>query len=98
MYRPLPANLTIKNSGIEGLGLFATDDIPEDEHLGTTHIDSIPLGLLRTPLGGFINHSETPNCVLQIISESWQLYTIKNIKKNDELTLKYKTYNPCIKQ
>ena len=27
MYRPLPNGLTIKNSPIEGLGLFATVDI-----------------------------------------------------------------------
>ncbi len=27
MYRPLPDGLTIKNSPIEGLGLFATMDI-----------------------------------------------------------------------
>ena len=29
MYRPLPQELTIKNSPIEGLGLFATKDITE---------------------------------------------------------------------
>jgi len=27
MYKPLPKTLTIKNSPIEGLGLFATEDI-----------------------------------------------------------------------
>ena len=27
MYRPLPVGLTIKNSPIEGLGLFSTIDI-----------------------------------------------------------------------
>jgi len=27
MFRPLPKELTIKNSPIEGLGLFATEDI-----------------------------------------------------------------------
>ena len=26
-YRPLPNNVTIKPSGIDGLGLFATEDI-----------------------------------------------------------------------
>ena len=28
MYRPLPDSLTVKNSEIHGLGLFATKDIP----------------------------------------------------------------------
>ena len=33
MYRPLPDGLTIKNSPIEGLGLFATKDINAGEEL-----------------------------------------------------------------
>ena len=33
MYRPLPEQLTIKNSPIEGLGLFATKDIKADEEV-----------------------------------------------------------------
>ena len=33
MYRPLPTQLTIKNSPIEGLGLFATEDIKAGEEL-----------------------------------------------------------------
>ena len=30
MYKPLPDSLTIKDSKIEGLGLFATEDISEN--------------------------------------------------------------------
>ena len=54
-YKPLPDNLTIKNSVIEGLGLFATENIAADTDLGMTHI-KIPIinGYVRTPtLGGF---------------------------------------------
>ena len=38
MYRPLPKELTIKNSPIEGLGLFATKDIKANTFIGVTHI------------------------------------------------------------
>ena len=38
MYRPLPKELTIKNSAIEGLGLFATEDIKKNSYIGVTHI------------------------------------------------------------
>ena len=37
MYRPLPDGLTIKNSPIEGLGLFATIDIKKSTFIGVTH-------------------------------------------------------------
>ena len=33
MYRPLPDGLTIKNSPIEGLGLFTSVDIKKEETL-----------------------------------------------------------------
>ena len=38
MYRPLPDELTIKNSPIEGLGLFATSNIKANSFIGITHI------------------------------------------------------------
>ena len=38
MYRPLPKILTIKNSPIEGLGLYAQQDIQANTYLGITHI------------------------------------------------------------
>ncbi len=38
MYKPLPKQLTIKNSPIEGLGIFATEDIKKNTFMGITHI------------------------------------------------------------
>ena len=61
MYKPLPDSLTIKTSGIEGLGLFAKKNIPKGTTLGISHMKMNGM-LIRTPLGGFINHSDTPNC------------------------------------
>jgi len=34
MYKPLPESLTIKQSGINGLGLFATEGIAQGTNLG----------------------------------------------------------------
>tara|TARA_Y100000310_G_scaffold309563_1_gene353790 strand:+ start:377 stop:679 length:303 start_codon:yes stop_codon:yes gene_type:complete len=92
-YRPLPDYLTIKKSGIEGLGLFAMDDIKKGTTVGVSHIHRWE-GIARTPLGGFINHSNKPNCKLVREEESSEskLLTVEDINNGDELTLKYEMY------
>ena len=60
-YKPLSHNLFIEESMINGQGLFASNDIPKGTDLGISHIkiekDKMsPTELIRTPLGGFINH------------------------------------------
>jgi|TARA_B110000444_G_scaffold61192_1_gene57214 SET domain-containing protein len=98
MYKPLPAGLTIKQSGIHGLGLFATEHIPANSILGIAHIDntSFPHGYIRTGLGAFYNHSEHPTC--ETVKGYWQhmavvyLKTSKDISPGDELTAKYTLY------
>ena len=104
MYKPLPSSLTIKTSKVSGLGLFAEEDIAQGTNLGMTHL-KIGDTIFRTPLGGFINHSDTPNCgkaELRMTNEDlqghqyhykkWNLITGQNIKKGEELTLKYTFY------
>ena len=53
--------------------------------------------LLRTPLGGFINHSNTPNVVKVELKadqyKKWSLVTLRDIKKEEELTIRYTFYN-----
>ena len=63
MYKPLPNCLTIKKSPIEGLGLYATKSIEANCFIGLTHIrdGNFENGYIRTPLGGFYNHSNDPN-------------------------------------
>ncbi len=70
MYRPLPDGLTIKNSPIEGLGLFATVDIKKNTFIGVTHIrdEQFENKYIRTPLGGFYNHSNDPT-VIRMVSD-----------------------------
>ena len=62
MYNPLPKNLTLGESEIHDIGLFAKENIKRISQLGITHVQ-VGVDLYRTPLGGFINHSDTPNCV-----------------------------------
>ena len=63
MYQALPSYLTIRESKIHGLGLFAKEIIPKNTLLGLTHIknDLFEDNYIRTPIGGFYNHSENPN-------------------------------------
>ena len=99
MYKPLPEYLTIKNSEIEGLGLFATQNTDSNFRVGITHIEDVRFenGYIRTPLGGFFNHSETPNCKVVYEGEYIFLETIKEVKSGDEITVTYTFYNPIKK-
>jgi len=105
MYKPLPESVTIQASGIHGLGLFADQKIMHGTNLGMSHL-KIGDSIFRTPLGGFINHSNTPNCVkaeLRMTQEDtkghkydykkWNLIVSQDVKKGDELTVRYTFYN-----
>ena len=98
-WRPLPDSITIKESKIEGLGVFATKDIPSDTDLGISHVydNRFPDNYIRLPLGAFINHHEMPNCKA-IVSESHEslskikhirIITDRDILSGEELTLNY---------
>ena len=90
-YKPLPSCVTIHESGIEGLGLFATEIIHKNENLGITHVAIDDKTLVRTPLGGFINHSDFPNCTLVSSCNDAvkELFTLRKINKDEELVLYY---------
>ena len=98
MYRPLPPYLTIKQSSVEGLGLFATKDFDENVVLGIVHIKNknFPHGYIRTALGAFYNHSNDPNC--KNLAGFWHqlpvkyIVTTRKIKAGEELTAKYTLY------
>ena len=79
MYKPLPSCLTIQKSPIEGLGLYATKNIKTNTFIGLTHIKDgkFENGYIRTPLGGFYNHSNEPN-VRRVVSDS-----LPNLKCGD---------------
>ena len=103
-YQPLPKELRLGFSKIHDIGLFAKEKINRGQNLGISHIQ-IGKELFRTPLGGFINHSDDPNCTKSMfrVSDSadlslktdykaWRLFTLDNIKEGEELTLTYTFY------
>ena len=92
-WRPLPSSVTIKKSSIDGLGLFAVEDIPPSTDLGLMRFNYHG-SLIRTALGSFPNHCEDASCVniAKINSygdEEYNLWTLKEIKAGDELTVCY---------
>jgi hypothetical protein len=96
VYRPLPPYLTIKQSSVDGLGLFAVEPIKKSINIGISHVKDIHFanGYIRTPLGGFVNHNNTPNCRTSLEGRLVYIITTTDIKAGEELTLKYTFYNP----
>ena len=97
-YHPLPSGLTVAESGISGQGLFTTRRLVMGTALGISHY-RIDGEYIRTPLGGFINHADEPNCQRSQIRikpgfDKWNLMVIEDIEEGCELTLKYKMYDP----
>jgi len=96
MYKPLPDYITIKESPISGLGLFATEKIKAHALIGVTHHPRKESedGHIRTPLGGFGNHSDDPNCYKLLMQESgdWWIGASRDIEPGEELTWTYSLY------
>ena len=103
MYNPLPKTVAVKESPIHGYGLFAIDNIPYGTELGISHVFAVGFkdNYIRTPLGGFINHNDDPNCGKTRSHDDstltyYILHTIKNIEEGEELTLNYTLYDPQV--
>ena len=97
MYKPLPDSVTIKQSKVNGLGLFAQEGIGQGTNIGVTHI-KVGDDISRTPLGGFINHANDANAVKvelrdERYTKKWSLVALRDIKKGEEVTLRYTFYN-----
>ena len=103
-YKPLPFGLTIKSSSIQGLGVFTSIAIKQGINLGMSHLE-FGLQIIRTPLGGFINHAEKPNCEkvklrftnmdnpkMTFDFKKWNLITIQDIEAGEEIAVKYDWY------
>ena len=101
-YRPLPKDVRLGFSDIEGVGVFAKKDIEKGHNFGMSHL-KLGERLIRTPLGGFINHADVPNCyktALRYTQEDdskihykiWNLIALDDIKEGEELTVTYTFY------
>ena len=104
MYKPLPKNLRLGFSDIHDIGVFAKEKIEKGHNFGMSHL-KVGSELVRTPFGGFINHSDNPNCIkaklhytnqdnskLKFDYIKWNLVALKDINKDEELTVEYTFY------
>ena len=90
-FKPIPNYLTIKKSDIHGLGLFATEEIKKGVELGISHVKDHRFlhGYIRTSLGGFFNHSTTPNCEAVYENDFIKIRTLSIVNSGDEITVDY---------
>ena len=110
-YKPLPDGLYIGMSSIEGQGVYTSRALFKGCQLGESHYrvatNDVPSKhteenksiLIRTPFGGFINHSDKPNCHRSQIRvkpglDKWIITVVEDVNPGDELTLKYTMYDP----
>ena len=103
-YKPLPPEVRLGFSDIHDIGAFAKKDIEKGHNFGMSHL-KLGSRIIRTPLGGFINHADHPNCFkvsLRFTNEDdptiafnykiWNLLAINDIKEGKELTVTYTFY------
>ena len=101
-YRPLPPYIIIKESDIHELGLFTKENIEVGTVIGITHIYDTRFlhNYIRTPLGGFYNHSEIPNVLIekrkifdQIEIDCMVMIALRKIFEGEEILAKYTLYD-----
>ncbi len=90
-YQALPDGLFIQNSSVAGQGVFTKVKLMSGMELGMSHL-LIDDEIYRSPIGGFINHSEKPNCEKYLIGNKYYIRTISDIEPLEELFLKYTFY------
>ena len=89
-------------SSIHRHGLIATENIKANTDIGLSHIG---IGLINnkvvvgeaTDVGNFQNHSSINNCVNKIVGKDLHMFTFKDVKCGDELTINfYENTDICI--
>ena len=90
-YQALPDGLFIQNSSVAGQGVFTKVKLMSGMELGMSHL-LIDDEIYRSPIGGFINHSEKPNCEKYLVGNKYYIRAIRDINPIEELVLKYTFY------
>ena len=93
-----------KDSSRDRLSKIAKKKIEKGHNFGMSHL-KIGTRLIRTPLGGFLNHADDANCFktkllytneddpkIKMDYKVWNLISIKDIKEGEELTVTYTFY------
>jgi len=82
--------LNINQSPIQGMGIFAADDIPANTNLGVSQMKLPNDDYEVTTLGKYHNHSSQPTCYNKMIDNKRYLFPYDDLKKGDEITIDYK--------
>lgn len=89
-YRPLPKELTIHGSTIDGLGVFSTTTLsPGIIFMSHPTHRYLEKECLRINFGGFINHSRNPSAEIIEVDGKGYLKIIKEISADTEITADY---------
>jgi len=91
-----------RESPIHGIGSFARVDIPRQTDICIGHYQNGYRTYHRTRDIGFFNYSKKPNAILPYVTRGFKngkgtitvMKTISDIKKGDEILLKYSWYDP----
>ena len=90
-YKPLPDCVTIRKSNINGLGLHCVKHIVAGTEIGMSHF-YWGERLMRTPLGGFYNHSDDPNIEKRQKDSRFFIVATRDIWPGEEITCRYTFY------
>lgn len=88
---PMPENETltyISPSAIDGNGVYASIDIENGARIAPGRI-----GIFRTPVGRYANHSSFPNTYYALSGDNIDMYALRNIREDEELTVDYRQAN-----
>jgi quercetin dioxygenase-like cupin family protein len=82
---PTPLDgVDVRESSVEGLGLFSTRDFAENEIICPATISD-----KRSLAGRYSNHAVNPNCVMAYVDGTLMLTAARNIELGEELTTDY---------
>ena len=82
-------NIYVGNSDIHGRGIFSTDGLKEGDIVGVSHVTYERVWYQVFPIGIFYNHSYEPNCIVKTEDNVNLVIAIKDINKDEEVTVDY---------
>ena len=83
------------SSKINGIGVFTPIDIEKDDFIGVSH--AFYKGFWYMTSHGNYNHSENPNCVIEVDGNILVMVAKRDIKHGEELTADYREQK-CLEQ
>jgi len=85
--------VSIRPSKIEGIGIFANEDIEESTTIQKTHFNHKEHGWINLIPNNKFNHSKlNANCMLIENNQYKELITLRSINKDEEILV---NYNDC---